>query len=281
MVPDDLKPLINRLILTRWISSAASLKSSFNFKNKDLSFFRIRSEIKDQSEILDNFSAINGHSHQVGALYGNLEDVINIGRPKFKGGLADKYVIKDLAKRRSKSAIEESVEEPEEEESLQLGAIRSILPGDSPESQEEKKEEEGEVDYEENSRTRLPHLMWFIANEGRRIKTKEFDPEESSKNIRVPTLLLASESEIAQLTKDIEFENRFGLMDHFETIKLKHPTEKHKRNLIKSLFSRKQITQLGYQFSIGEENERIEGEQALNQLYRTVSFTRKTIRFPV
>lgn len=82
IVPPELLPIINKLILLRWATSDINSAGEWNQLNRRLALFRLSASDATQAHVQDNFKAIRGAaSSRNSVLYGDLESVLRIGRP--------------------------------------------------------------------------------------------------------------------------------------------------------------------------------------------------------
>ncbi|MCB0357708.1 MAG: hypothetical protein KDD40_11900, partial [Bdellovibrionales bacterium] len=118
---------------------------------------------------------------------------------------------------------------------------------------------------DESNATALPHLMWWIAAEGKLLqpkKTKGWDISQEVDGV-VSTLLVGTREEFHTLEQEMSFESKFfDLEKHFEILELTPPTADVKFSLVNSLFNRNEIRSLEYNFQLEDKS----GEQAKSQL---------------
>ena len=118
---------------------------------------------------------------------------------------------------------------------------------------------------DESNSAALPHALWWIAAEGSPIqpkKTKGWDIDQEVDG-SLSTILIGTQEEFNALAQEMSFESKFfDIEDHFEILELSPPSAEVKYNLVKSLFSRSQISSLEYQFQL----EELKGEKAKSQL---------------
>lgn len=250
IVPEGLKPLMEKLVLGRWLSANPNIAGAWSYKNNQLSVFKMGFETvekKSQPDVLKNFASMRamGEVRNV-VLYGTLENIVAAGRPKLDAGNSDPYTWNDIKK--SSDIFEQNGG------SVEVEGIEK----DSAEHDEHKVE---------------PHLMWMIASEGNRIIPrfgKDWKFEESFQR-QYATILIGTQNELDQIEQDMKLESRyFHLKDHVEIVRLEPPSDAIKYDLLDSMFQRPEVRMLEYSF----EQEGATPEEARRQLlYHIVNRT--------
>lgn len=222
VVPEELKPLVERLILSRWATENKELKSAWHFSNPKLTVSQINTDKgTTQEEVIENLETLKGAlPHRQGVLLGDLAEIVKIGRPGISEG-GRGYFVRDPAVAKEQSTGLELPEETGDEPSANL------------------------------VHRQLPHLIWLLSTEGDRIqpkKNREWTLKHDVTN-QIPMLLIASEKDMIQLNAATAFEQRFlKLEDQFEIESVTAPSPQVKYALIDQLFSRPEIASLLYNF---------------------------------
>ncbi|MEO0335152.1 MAG: hypothetical protein AAF202_02080, partial [Pseudomonadota bacterium] len=84
VVPKELKPLIHKLVMSRWATKDRQLAGPWHYSNRELVFYQLsgRKEDNPQSKVFENFQAMRGAADFRNVVnYSDLERIINIGRP--------------------------------------------------------------------------------------------------------------------------------------------------------------------------------------------------------
>ncbi|MBI1861204.1 MAG: hypothetical protein HYR96_09835 [Deltaproteobacteria bacterium] len=232
IVPDEIKALLDKLVLTRWASDSRSLMGPWNHHNPALSLFyatRILNGAKEgetrdlkQEDILDNFDSMRAIAiDRRPVLIGALDELLRIGRPM--AAVPDNtFTIKDHGIRTSGSSLEGNTE---------------------------------------TDRSRVPHALWWIATEGRKIQPKVFE-KKLGMSPSINSLFIGSERDWTILQSETEWESRFGLANQFEIVRLEAPSLKRRLDLVSSLFNKDFIKRYGYEYQL----ESIVGAEAQNQI---------------
>ena len=280
LVSEELKPLIHKIIMSKWAVASERSKGAWHHSNEDLTVYQLQGERENnfQTQVFENFQAMRGGSEHTNVVfYSDLERIGQLGRPFNKEGRT--YKLKD----------------PLLAASGQNSTLSLANDGDdivnSDESQEpfnntydtyetyEKEEVENPVTKQiqnpsfhaplspdESESTILPHLIWLIASEGNKVQPRSTRNWSLKNTIRrqYTTVLLGTEEEWNQIDKDLgNFESKYlDISEHFDIIKLKAPSEEVKFTLIRSLFKRPEIESVDYSFEIPDQNQ----ENAKRQL---------------
>lgn len=85
IVPEEIKSLVQKLIMLRWASGDAA-SGAWNYTNRKLALHKILGGNNFQSVVQDNFRAMRGAAHSRNSVfYTDLEAVIRAGRPVMSG----------------------------------------------------------------------------------------------------------------------------------------------------------------------------------------------------
>lgn len=218
IVPEEIKPLARKLVMSRW-ATARKIDDLWTQDNHDLALFQInQAELVTQESLADNFSAMRGANEgRRPVLVGDMSDILSIGRPKSEYN-EGAFQIRDPAA--GKAGAGGLTTTPDDETQVM--------------------------------HRRLPHLMWWLAAEGKEIQPTRTRDWKISDQVKptIPMLIFATEKELAQLNQDADFEGRFlNLVNEFEVETLETPTTEAKYKLIEDLFLRNnEIASLRYQF---------------------------------
>ena len=81
IVPQELKTLVQKLIMLRWATSDSSA-GAWNYSNRKLALHKVLGTNNFQNVVQDNFKAMSGAAHtRHSVFYSDLESIIRIGRP--------------------------------------------------------------------------------------------------------------------------------------------------------------------------------------------------------
>lgn len=242
VVPEEIKAYVTNLITTRWATNSKDLVSPWSHRNHQLALFELSNkEEATQETVIDNFESMRGAAHSRNAvLLADMGEVIRMGRPAAKDDDRT-FRLRDplLHGQHNASLIEKSA---------------------SPEKPAGEGEESDELD-----RRTIPHALWWLASEGKKIQPKkdkgwtlkhEAQPE-------VPMLIIATEKEMEVLKQETSFESRFLEIDkHFTVTKLQRPSIEAKNRLVQDLFNRSDIQSLNFEFV----HESLPADEARRQL---------------
>lgn len=234
VVPEEVKEYIKALITTRWASNSKEMVGSWNYRNPDLALFEVTAhDGLTQDAIADNFESMRGAA-SVGrsVLYGDMAEIIKAGRPASR----------------------------DEDHTFRLRD--PVLTGQNNSSLIEKSSGEH---VEELERRTVPHLLWWLATEGRKIQPKKAREWSVRSEVEptIPMLIVATEKEMESLRQQTAFESRFlDVNKHFEVTRLEKPSVEAKIGLVQDLFNRSDIASLGYKFM----HEGLSSEEARRQL---------------
>jgi len=235
VIPEELKPLLKRLIITRWATdNKALVQQAWNYHNHGMHFFQLAAQEGVSQELLmDNYDAMRGgNTAGRSVLLADMHDVLKLGRPGSVDGKRGFY-LKDPNAGRVQS------------QNLEVG--ESASPTSQP------------------AKHQLPHALWLMMSEGKKVqpgKSKDWTlrgavPPE------IPLVLLATEKDLAALENEMGFEQRFlDFRKHFKVTKLERPSLDIRRQLLHDLFNRTEIASLGYTF----KHESFSSEEAKRQL---------------
>jgi hypothetical protein len=89
VVPKELKPLIHKLVMSRWATKDRSLAGPWHYSNRELVFYQLAGSRNEnsQAEVFENFQAMRGAAGFRNVVnYSDLERILNIGRPVNESG---------------------------------------------------------------------------------------------------------------------------------------------------------------------------------------------------
>ncbi len=300
VVPDDLKTLVDKLIMGRWATDVESLQSAWNHSNPNLALFKVDRSIKNsQDEVLDNFEAMRGAAENRSvALVAEIDDIVKIGRPvRDEDSSGRSYKLYDPAsanggdifsiddrdteeiQKNWDEKVDETMEasevaseetEPSQEEAEKI-SVSPPLPPIPTDVRSSRKENDSSV---------FPHLLWYVATEGQKLqpgRSKNWNIEDKV-DPKVSVLLIGSEKDLVSLEQETQFEGKFfDFREHFEITHLDVPSQELKETLVTKLFERPEIESIGYQFNANEEG--LEQEESRRRLIsRFVSRVEATAR---
>lgn len=223
VVPEGIKPLVDKLILSRWASSNKEVAGLWNYSNQDLSLFKISGnrDANTQSMVLSTLEAMSsvGKTNNV-VLYADMDAILKIQRPTVSD-VSTAYLLEDPnGKTKEAGGLYSG------EKKVQAGQNRGVIE---------------------------PHMAWLLASEGNRIpisNAKDWDLKRQYEG-RYATIILATEAELTQLETEMTFESKFfDFKRHYEMVKFDPPTDKLKFDLLASLLNRSEIRSLEYEFSV-------------------------------
>ncbi len=243
LVPDEIKSLVERLVLTRWASDSSAFSGPWNHTNPDLPLFQLSRTIPGakegefrevkQDDIFDNFDsmrAIASTSSRRPVLIGRMDEVARLGRPTAIDADTS-FAIRDHAQRGQSGTMDSG----------------AVAPSAS-----------------SSERIRIPHALWWLMAEGQRVQPKKLERAPLPPTLN--SLLIGSERDWAILQSETEWESRFGLAKSFEVIRLEAPSTEKRQELIQNLFNREEIRRLGYRCQL----DAIEGAEAQRQIVSLV-----------
>lgn len=281
IVSKELKPLIHKLIMTRWATGRKELAGAWNHSNPDLLFYQLDGDRGEntQSVIFDNFEAMRGgatHSNVV--LYADMEHIRNIGRAFNTESRADFQIRNPIRKRAEEGIIHtvadvhvetSPVEDPNiilvNDEIDELRASLDELDRDDPDERQEIKEiskkikelegrlSELETGLDMKSGRTNPHTLYLIASEGQQIQpsSKKGWNLRDAVDRRISTVIISTQDEWDAMDQELGFEAPFfDHNEHFEFVKLSAPSDEVKFELVRSLFDRPDIRTMEYQFDV-------------------------------
>ena len=286
LVPEEIKPLVNKLLLSLWATRNSELIGKWHNSNPELSVFRVQGEreANTQEKIIENFHAIQGATIDHNAvLLADMEAILNIGRPYTKGKeflLVDPAAAtpsgiflsgrsnaenKNGAGENFNQNLEKLVDEFDTEsgkktpDRAKLDQLRGLI--DKLRANLEAMGE-GPGGVEPGSHNQmLPHLMWWIMSAGQKIQPKKNrNWTLASENLgKHTTLIVSTNEEFERVEAELSFESKFvDLRDHFDLIQLPPPAESVKFSLINALFDRPEVRSMTYRFQlpgVDDENE--------------------------
>jgi hypothetical protein len=243
LVSEELKPLIHRLVMTRWTTASERSKSPWHHSNEDLTVYQLQGsrEENTQTQVFENFQAMRGGSEHANVVfYSDLERIGQIGRPFNKrgrthklrdpilGGRQDSVLSlagdsvdlseADLAKLQSlmnqKSEIEDQIagynnQIEEFRDNREEGRVSDLI-AERDAAQQRLDALQGQIDVlnpnaSNNESSVLPHLMWLIASEGNKVQPRSTRgwSLESAVDRQYTTILLGTEEEWNQIDQDL------------------------------------------------------------------------------
>lgn len=239
VVPEEIKPLVTRLMMTRWATDHRELGHGWNFRNKDLALFRMDLGSAKQESIYDNYASMKGNLiSRRPVMLADMNDVLKAARPGAEVALQTYRLRDPIVATGAKESILGSVNE--------AGAL-------------------AENAESETERTQIPHMIWWIASEGKRIQPKRTKgwTLRSEVEPQVPTVIVTTEKEIQALEQDAAFESRFiDIRKSFEVVNLEKPSEERKAALLEELFKRPDLQALQYRF----KHDNLSSDEARRQL---------------
>lgn len=96
-----------------------------------------------------------------------------------------------------------------------------------------------------------PHMLWLMAAEGQKLNAEDFETQSGIK--KISTLIISTEKEWRELQNSIDFENRFGLAQHFEIAHLEAPSVDRMKRILDEVFLKPEIAALRYEFVIDNQ----------------------------
>lgn len=221
VVPEEIKPLVMRLMMTRWASDAKEMNGPWNYRNQELALFQAGGA-NSQKTVLDNFDSMHGAvMSRRPVLLADMGELLKVGRP----GSAEGESIFEL---------HDPINSGQQGSAL-LGA------GNAGEGAEPTIE----------ARSQPPHMVWWLAAEGKRVQPKGHRDWKLEEEIRpeISTLIVATERELEAFKQEAAFENKFfDLQTAFEHTRLEKPSEAVKAELFQELLRRPEVIALQYEF---------------------------------
>ncbi len=95
-----------------------------------------------------------------------------------------------------------------------------------------------------------PHLLYLIANEGKKVDLTDFKSHDLKKKTSV--LIFATQQEWSTIKINTNFEQRFGLLNHFEMMTLDPPSIAAKVVIAENLFDKQEFRSLDFRFEFDE-----------------------------
>lgn len=230
--PDELAPLMEKLIVGRWASEAPVMNTPWNHRNSDLTLLRLprpREGTKvTQQSIFENYSGLREiRKSKTPVVLAQLSDLNEVGRPESDPGTTQ-FLLRDPS----------------------AGGTA----GDLKVASSNGSESEIESDHETKSQS-VPHALWLMATEGTRQqpglgkdwKLRDVAPVETS------TIIYGTQGEFNRLKSELGFESRFGnLLDAFDVVYLQEPPVELRRQLVREIFQRHQVRSLDLKFRVGD-----------------------------
>lgn len=234
VVPEELKALVRRLIMARWATDLKSLTGPWNRSNSDLALFSLSQDHLSQELVSENFEAMRGALRgRRPVLLADMQDILKIGRLRSEDGENGGFLLKDPV--------------GEKAGQTELGRETEDNGDARPLSQQ------------------LPHMIWWLATEGRQVQPKATKGWQLKQEARpeIPTLILTTEKELDALHQEAKFEHKFiDFKEQFALTHMQKPSEEAKAVLIEDLFRRRDIASLQYEF----KHENLDAEDARKQL---------------
>ncbi len=228
IVPDELKATVNSVLLNYWLDTRNMKEkgSAWNAANPLLDIYKIAPS-GDQRDFFSNYEILRkGLNYQrVPVVVGDLGEVRACGRPSSNG--EDKFRISDNPM-----------------EGVETSAADSLFV---------------EQDFSNNAATE-PHALYLIASEGHKVNLTKF--KQSQAELKIPTLLIGTESEWSRIQEDLNLEKRVGLEDSFEIVRLQAPSIVEQKQFIFKILAKPEIKALDFKF----EFENKTGDIAKDQL---------------
>lgn len=226
--PDELAPLMEKLIVGRWASETAFMNTPWNHRNPDLALLRLP-KTKDgakitQQNVFENYGGLREiRKSKTPVVLAQLNEVNQVGRPESEAG-APPFLLRDPSAGGTAGDLKVSTVDEDEAESE--GKTRSA-----------------------------PHILWLMATEGARLQPgigKEWSLR-SVAPVETSTIIYGTEGEFSRLKSELNFESRFGnLLDSFEIVHLQEPPVDLRRQLVREIFQRHQVRSLDLNFKVGD-----------------------------
>jgi hypothetical protein len=249
IVPEEIKPLITRLIMSRWATDAKELEGPWSYRNRDLALFQVSQGNVSQESIIDNYESIRGAQlSRKPVLLADMSDLLKIGRPSSR--------VDDRAFR---------IRDPITTVQRAAGVLGDVENGEPTEIE----------------RTQKPHILWWLAAEGAKIQPKKSERWTINKEVtpKIPTLIITTEKELQSAEQDLGFESRFmSLQDQFHVVRMEKPGDERKVALLNDLFRKPEIASLGYQFIHKELNRDNAQDQLLGLIIGRVEQISKQLK---
>ncbi|NJL24085.1 MAG: hypothetical protein HC902_02145 [Calothrix sp. SM1_5_4] len=255
VVPEEIKPLVTKLIMTRWATDAKDMEGPWSHKNRDLALFRVAGSDITQNTIIDNFESMKGSLvNRRPVLLADMADLLKIGRPN---GREKPFKIKDpvLSSKRAAGFLGEVEGKPP--------VAKNEDDSDNEDSNLDG--ENADEDEEDIDQAQLPHIIWWISAEGKVVQPKKTKGWSMRQEVspRIPTLIVTTQKELDAMEQEAAFEHRFmNFQDTFQTTYLDRPSDDDKRLLFEDLFRRPEIASLHYSF----EHDGLSSDDARRQL---------------
>lgn len=234
VVSKELKPLVMRLILSRWASERGQ-GDRWNFSNPKLELYQFHANQLDQDSIRQNFSALsNGGDGRRGVLLASVDELNKASRPQQADGQKP-FLIDDFVD----------------------GAAGANVADDAA--------------ADAANAGQLPHALYWFATEGKDVSPEDFVKERQAfeSGFQVSELLIGTQEEVDILMRDTAFEARFDLGSRFETFELQAPNTQTKTDLLVRVARSPEINRLGYQYDtkgLGLKNQVLSGYEAMEKL---------------
>jgi GTPase SAR1 family protein len=103
-----------------------------------------------------------------------------------------------------------------------------------------------------------PHILYLVASEGDTLPLAKF--AERKDKPTVSTLFIGTAAEWGELTSDAELENKYGLTDRYEVIKLDPPNFEMRKKFLVDFLSQPDVQALGYNVDVTSFDERKSAE---------------------
>jgi hypothetical protein len=256
LFPDELKPLMSRLIISRWATSARALSDPksplgiWSYRNIDLALMKVPDGSKgkiDQPTVLENYSAISQiEKSRRPVVVADLADILAAGRP-------------DVAEEERPFRLVDPTAHNQDETGLGL-----------------------ESNHANEMKENLPHLLWLLAAEGQQIQPQVGASWTLAGAVppRVPTILYGVRQDYDKLVADLSFERRFiDIEKEFEVIHLGEPPVDVRRGLLLSVFNdRSFVRGLELKFQVGSDNARGDASEVVAILVARVEQVARALK---
>lgn len=228
VVPAAVKPLLEKIMLTRWVTENSRLAGDWSYKNPNLALYELPSESLSQAQVFENFQSMRLMSEKRRVVFfGDMAAVVKNQRP-VGGGTVDG------------SSNESQIYTITDPVQFQ-GDENALLSTQSPSA-------------DQVPAKVAPHMLWLIASEGNKIQPKKrqewsFEKERGEKAL--DCILLATPEELEEVKAGMGFEGaHLDLERDYEIIKLDAPNLKIRYDLIESVFDSREIASLGLSWDV-------------------------------
>ncbi|MGE3387842.1 MAG: AAA family ATPase [Bdellovibrionales bacterium] len=256
VVPEEIKPLITRLIMTRWATDMPELDGPWSFRNRELALFQLGAAGTQQDQIFDNYESMRGSlASRRPVLLADMSEILKAGRVSAANIDASFRVRDPLISAQPASSLLTEIDSQSKSKKVEADALQSNGEVD-----------DNDADGEESAmRSQLPHMIWWLATEGKKIQPKKAKGWSLRAEVKpeIPTLILTTEKELETLAQDASFEARFmKIEDTFAVTRMERPSDQDKASFLEDLFRRPNIASLNYEFRHND----LPSDQARKQL---------------